>query len=204
MIRFPNVTGFVLAGGASRRMGRPKRDLEIGRESMLSRQLRLLRRVCARAGVVGGVPRSDAGFFLQDELAGCGPLGGILTGLAHTQTEYNLFVACDMPLLTAGFLRFLCARALEAPDLITAPASPGQRLQPLCAVYRRRARGLLRQALSHGARKTMDFCQRAGVRVIPWPEISRAGFLQEALTNVNRPGEFAAARRQALAREGAA
>lgn len=204
MIRFQQVTGFVLAGGAGRRMGRPKRDLEIGRETMLARQLRLLGRVCARVGVVGGVPQDGAGFFLHDEVAGLGPLGGILTGLAHTLTEYNLFVACDMPLLGAGFLRFLCARALAAPDLITAPASPDQRLQPLCAVYRRRARSLLRRTLSQGAKKTMDFCYRAGVHVITWPEISQAGFLPQTLTNVNRPDEFAVARHQALLREGAA
>lgn len=41
--RFISVTGFVLAGGASRRTGRDKATLILGDESLLSRQVRVLR-----------------------------------------------------------------------------------------------------------------------------------------------------------------
>ena len=78
--RFASISGFVLAGGESRRMGEPKHGLVLGDETMLERQVRLLRCVCWNVAVVG--PREDRTLievpFLPDPIRGRGPLGGPL------------------------------------------------------------------------------------------------------------------------------
>lgn len=194
--RFLDLTGFVLSGGQSRRMGRPKQEMVIGVETMLSRQVRLLSAVCGRVGVVGGAKPSNEGryFFREDLWPGCGPLGGIFTGLAATRTEYNLFVGCDMPFLTPSLLRYVAASALAGRARVTAPESPDLQIQPLCAVYRRDARWAIRASLMRGARQTSGFYGRVECLKIRWPELRRAGFRRRIFANVNTPEDYAAAR----------
>lgn len=197
--RFANLTGFVLAGGSSKRMGRAKQDLALGGEPMLSRQIRLLRSLCGQVGIAGGSkPRNDeSDFYCEDEWPGRGPLGGIFSGLARARTEYNLFVGCDMPFLTPAFLRYLGARAVAARASVTTPESRSLRVQPLCAIYRRGARAAIRMSLMRDANKTSGFYNRVCCLVIRWREISRAGFRPDIFTNVNTPADYEAAGKSA-------
>lgn len=197
--RFANLTGYVLAGGSSKRMGRSKQDLTLGGEPMLSRQIRLLKSLCGRVGIVGGPkPRNEENdFFCEDEWPGRGPLGGIFSGLARTRTDYNLFVGCDMPFLTPAFLRYLSARAVAARAGVTAPEASDLRVQPLCAIYRRGARAAIRMSLMRDANKTSGFYSRVCCLVIRWRDISRAGFRPDLFTNVNTPVDYEAAGKKA-------
>ncbi len=193
--QFASVTGFVLAGGASRRMGRDKAKLLLGRETMLDRQLRMLRPVCRSVAVLG--PRAivtglDVPVF-PDEMPGRGPLGGIFTGIKRTRTEFNLFLGCDLPFLEVAFLRYLCKRALECQADVTVPKSQNHRLQPLCAVYRRRALGAVRTSLESGENKVSQFFSRVRCVVIPWRDIARGGFAARIFDNMNTPEDYQAA-----------
>lgn len=86
------LTGFVLAGGRGTRLGADKSRLRLGRESLLRRNLGLLRTVCADAAVVGlrrRLPEGLGAAVVDDILPGCGPLGGIHAGLSRSSTRYN-------------------------------------------------------------------------------------------------------------------
>ncbi len=192
--RFDLITGFVLAGGVSRRMGQPKPKLELGGETMLERQIRLLRMV-SRSVAVLGPPGSYLGLavpIFPDEVPSRGPLGGLYTGLHRTHTEYNLFLGCDLPFMEARFLRFLSQRALESQADVTVPESRDG-YEPLCAVYRRRALGAVRASLMAGENKVSRFFLRVRCRRIFWREIARAGFAPRIFDNMNTPGDYAEA-----------
>src|ERR1035438_9838611 len=60
---------------------------------------------------------------IPDRYPGGGPLGGILTALNHTAADWNLIVACDMPEVSAAFLRELLARAMRSPADVLLPRS---------------------------------------------------------------------------------
>jgi molybdopterin-guanine dinucleotide biosynthesis protein A len=195
--RFVSVSGFVLAGGASRRMGRDKAKLVLGEETMLERQIRLLRRVCRSVTVIGppeNFARVDVPVF-PDELLGRGPLAGIYTGLSLSRTELNLFLGCDMPFMGARFLRFLCERACTSRADVTLPETRQQGLQPLSAVYRRRALGPIRARLAAGENEVSRFLPRVQCLVLPWREIARAGFPPRIFDNMNTREDYEAARR---------
>jgi|SRR5579863_55181 len=206
--RYLEVTGFVLAGGASRRMGRPKAALVLGGESMLARQVHRLEAVSRTVAVIGPAEGSGtlAGTILAltppgtavipDALAGRGPLGGIHTGLRHTHTEFNLFLGCDLPCMEARFLRYLCDRAIELQGDVTVPESPGHGLQPLVAVYRRRALPAIRSSLERGNNKVASFYPRVRCAVVAWPELARAGFSRLIFDNINTPDDYERARRR--------
>ncbi|MGH7967750.1 MAG: molybdenum cofactor guanylyltransferase, partial [Limisphaerales bacterium] len=158
--RIANFTGFVLVGGASRRMGRSKAFLQLDGESMLERQVRLLRSVARRVVVVGGaagyLDRLDV-LVVPDAVPMRGPLSGICTALLETRTEYSLVLGCDLPFVTRNLLACLMLRARAAGGDATVPCSYDGRLQPLCAVYRRSALYAVRTRLALGLNKPSGF-----------------------------------------------
>lgn len=193
--RFSSVSGFVLAGGTSRRMGRPKALLVLGNETMLQRQIRWLRSVCRFVAVLGeptSFPGLDVPVF-SDELPGRGPLGGLYTGLLRTRTEFNLFLSCDMPFIEGRFLHYLCHRALESRADVTVPAFREHEYHPLCAVYRRRALWAVRASLEAGENKVRRFFVRVRCRVLDGREIARGGFAPWIFDNMNTPEDYQAA-----------
>src|SRR5947199_10316392 len=122
--RLLGITGCVRAGGRSRGMGIPKETLVLGGERMLDRQVRVLRSVSRSVAAIGaGANSGDSGNaklagvwvdapliggvpVISDVLPGRGPLGGIYSGLSWTRTEFNLFLACDLPFVNARLLRY--------------------------------------------------------------------------------------------------
>jgi len=192
--RYSNIAGFVLAGGASRRMGRPKHGLTLGDSTLLTRAVRLVRSVSHTVAVLGPPERvselslAALGFDLPvfpDHIPSRGPLAGILNGLQHTRSEFNLVLSCDLPFMPARFLRYLAARALESQADVTVAETPREGLQPLAAIYRRRARTAIRASLTAGHNKVTSFFPRVRVRVLPWSELVRAGFQLSIFDNLN-------------------
>ena len=192
-IRFAYLSGFVLAGGGSSRMGRPKESLLLDGEAMLERQVRTLRSVARRVAVVGGsqfyggdsdVPR------IPDAIADRGPLAGIYTALLESRTEFNLILGCDLPFVSRRLLSYLAARALATGSDVTVPRARDGRLQPLCAVYRRRALYAIRSRLAAGENKLRGFFPRVDCTTILWRDLADAGFQTRVLDNMNTPEDY--------------
>lgn len=148
--------GFVLAGGASSRMGRHKALIPWQGSTLLET---VATRVFEAAGSVTviGPPERYPSIPLQvvaDLRPGLGPLAGIESALEQTTAEWNLILACDMPFVTAAFMRELLEKAERLnPDCLVPFAG---RLQPLCAVYHRRCLEPFRRALDGGTRSMID------------------------------------------------
>ena len=73
--------------------------------------------------------------MVVDRIGGAGALGGLYTALVEAPTEQVLVIGCDMPFLTAPFLRYLAERGRDADAAI--PRDEHGR-HPLCASYVRR------------------------------------------------------------------
>ncbi len=146
--------GWVLAGGRSSRMGREKALLEIDGQPLVSRALRLLHPLCSSVAIVGPPERyQQLGFtVMADERPEIGPLGGILTALAHSEVDRNLVVACDLPYLSAEWLRYLIGRAAQSSARVVLPQSTSGP-EPLCAVYHRESAATIRAAIERGVFK---------------------------------------------------
>ena len=150
----PPVVGLILAGGASRRMGSDKAALDVGGVTMLERTVAVLGALAAdRLLIVGGDPGragSNVGVVdvvdvvdvVADRWPGEGPLGGLVTGLAHLADRYGsdalaVVVSCDLPLLRAESLSGLVEGLVRAGPTVEVAASVRDgRRQPLHAVYR--------------------------------------------------------------------
>ena len=129
---------YVLAGGASSRMGTDKASLRLGNLTLVEHALQLLRSVRLEAFIVGSRDDLSAyGEVVPDLRPGCGPLSGIEAGLQHAARRGKakaLFLPVDLPLLPTAFLRQMIDRACLTDALATVPRFLGHE-QPLCAIY---------------------------------------------------------------------
>lgn len=197
--RFADVTGFVLAGGASRRMRRPKASLQLDGESMLERQIRLLRSVARRVVVVGGAAGHLDKFnvpIVPDVVANRGPLGGIYTALLESRTEFSLILGCDLPFVKRNLLALLMLRAGAGRSDVIVPRTWDGRLQTLCTVYRRRVRYAIRTRLNEGQYKLSGFFPMVRCTIISWRELADAGIHAHVFDNMNSPEDYESARRR--------
>ena len=185
-------TAFVLTGGRSSRMGADKALLPFRDQTLLAKALEVAAAVAEKVVIVGPSERYAAfGEVVEDIYLGSGPLAGIHAALSATQTEINVILSVDMPLMSPEFLRWLLHQARNTSDLIVVPdALHG--LQPLCAVYRREIETIAEQALKDGDYKIGHLFSRAPTRRISEAEICEAGFSPEIFRNVNTAAEYEA------------
>lgn len=198
-VRSAYLSGFILAGGSSRRMGLPKPALRIDGESMLERQIRRLQSLARRVVVIGGPPAYLDNFnvpVIPDAVTGRGPLAGIYTALLETRTDLNLVLGCDLPFVSHGLLGFLAARALATGSDVTVPVSRGGRFETLCAVYHRRALYAIRTSLEQGENKPRAFFRKVRCDAIQWREMADAGFQPSVFENMNSPEDYEYARKR--------
>jgi molybdopterin-guanine dinucleotide biosynthesis protein A len=189
------VTGVILAGGKSRRMGRDKAFLPFGKGMLIERVIEVIQQVTEDALLITNAPEPYRRFGLpmySDVIPEAGSLGGIYTGLVAAKTAYSLCLACDMPFVKPEFLRFLCATAAEADVVIPRNTED---FQPLCAVYSQGCREPIRQKIEAGRLKITGFFDQVCVRVIEGEPLARFDPHDVMFFNANTPEEYAQAQR---------
>jgi molybdopterin-guanine dinucleotide biosynthesis protein A len=190
-----HVTGVILAGGKSRRMGQDKAFLPFGRGMLIERVIEVIQQVTEDVILITNTPELYRGFGLpmfSDVIPGAGSLGGIYTGLAFAKTSYSLCLACDMPFVQPEFLRFLCETAPEADVVIPRNAED---FQPLCAVYSQACGAPIRHKIEAGRLKITGFFEQVRVRVIEGELLARYDPHDVMFFNANTPEEYEQARR---------
>ena len=187
-----DVAGFILAGGKSTRMGTDKAFVEFRGQTLLARALQLIGSVTSHFAIVGAREKFDRfGHVVEDVFPGCGPLGGIHAALKSSTKELNLILAVDLPLVSSELLEFLIERAHHG-TVVTAPEA-GDRLQPLCAVYRPAFAQVAEQALKEGKNKIDAIFDRVSCSVVGEAELTAAGFSPDMFRNLNTPDDVAQA-----------
>ncbi len=180
-----SVSGFVLAGGKSSRMGWDKAFMQLGEHTLLVHALELARAATGSVQIVGSAEKFAAfGPVVEDVYPGQGPLAGIHAALATTGTELNLIIGVDMPFLEPPWLVYLVGEARASTATVVVP-NVGGGLQPLCAVYRRQFAEVAERSLRRGENKIDRLFVEVPTRVIEQQELERSGFTPEMFHNLN-------------------
>jgi molybdopterin-guanine dinucleotide biosynthesis protein A len=188
------VTGFILAGGQSTRMGTDKAFLQLGGETLLARSLKEMNAVVAEVRIVGSVAKfGDYGPVVEDIYPNRGPLGGIHAALKSSATDLNLVLAVDLPFVEERFLHYLIRRARAAAAAITVPRASGG-WQPLCAVYRRTFAAAADQSLLKGRNRIDAVFAEVEIETIEESELTQIGFSPGMFGNLNTPADWEQAR----------
>jgi molybdenum cofactor guanylyltransferase len=187
------VTGVILAGGQSRRMGRDKAFLPFGKGLLIERVIEVVQQVIDDVILITNTPEQYQHFGLpmfSDVIPQAGSLGGIYTGLVSAKTPHSLCLACDMPFVKPEFLRLLCDTATEADVVIPRNAED---FQPLCAVYAQVCCEPIRQKIEASRLKITGFFDQVRVRIIEGELLARYDPHDIMFFNANTPEEYAKA-----------
>ncbi|MFZ5645185.1 MAG: molybdenum cofactor guanylyltransferase [Bacillota bacterium] len=184
-----DISGIILAGGKSRRMGKNKAILEIGGVAMIERVAGVLSQVCSEIIIAG--ENSDVeqlGYLtVPDIFPGCGPLCGLHAGLLAAQNRYCFAAACDIPFLDAGLMKKIIGEIEEGYGAIMLRA--GQFFEPLFSVYSKDYARAAEECIKKGRFKVT-----APLDLIRWKEVTVTpqdlAELQKTLMNINTPEEY--------------
>jgi len=192
----------ILTGGEARRFGgRDKGGLLIAGRTILERQIVELSEIADDILIVGarqnreGPPKGGHPVrLIPDRVAGCGPLAGLDAALAAAQSDVLVVIACDMPFVTAPFLRHLQSLAAgsagshDRADAVVPRTERGY--HPVCAAYTQACRPTVEQALAEHRLSMSELLKRIHVRVVETGEIDAFGPRARLLANVNTPAEL--------------
>jgi molybdenum cofactor guanylyltransferase len=178
---------FILAGGASRRMGTDKSQLLIDRQTFTERISETLLKVTGSVTLVGGEAKNLK--TVPDVYPQWGALGGLHAALTACRRDWAIVVACDLPFVTAELFLFLTSLRLDHEAVV--PIQPDGRPQPLAALYRvdpclQRATELIEA----GRRRPLDLLEAVKTRWVSFDEIRNLEQAERFFVNINTPSDY--------------
>ncbi|WP_307585375.1 molybdenum cofactor guanylyltransferase [Paenibacillus wynnii] len=194
------ISGILLAGGSSRRMGVNKALLEIGGVPLISNISSQLSAVADTVMISCSEKDKDSDTYIflglpliTDIYAGLGPLGGVHAGLSHSRTEWNAVIACDLPFVSKELLQHMRNIVGNADNSVQAvvPVAANGKVQPLLAMYHINVLPSLKEALDNRQSRVMEWLQGLNVLYIPEDEFPDSSMNQrDLLLNMNTPDDY--------------
>lgn len=184
------VSGIVLAGGQSSRLGTDKSFINVNGQSLIEHIVAKLTRLSDDVIIVTNSP--DEYDHLEARLVGDiypgkGALGGIYSGLRAAANAYSLVVACDMPFLDLNLLRYMIILAREHDVVIP---RIGGLTEPLHAIYSKNCLEPIDRLLARGGLKIIDFFSEVRVRYVEEGEVDIFDPQHLSFFNVNTPNDL--------------
>jgi len=184
------VTGIILSGGKSARMGRDKAFIEIDGIPIIQRIYNILEKLFNEIIIVTNQKESYESFkakIVSDLIVNHGALGGLYTGLFFASNSYSFCVACDMPFLKESMIQYLIKQA-DGFDAIVPRTDDG--LQPLHAIYSKSCIPPIKKLIDMGKYKILDFYPLVRIKIIEEPEFINLDRTKESFININTPEDI--------------
>jgi len=179
---------FILAGGASSRMGTDKSQLPLDGQTFTERIAETLLKLTDSVFVVGR--QAESGLpCVPDVYAQWGALGGLHAALTACKREWAIVVACDLPFVTAELFSFLAEKRVGHEAVV--PIQEDGRPQPLAALYRvdpclQRATELIEA----GRRRPLDLIEAVKTCRVSFAEIRNLDQAERFFVNINTPSDY--------------
>ncbi|MDK2812197.1 MAG: molybdenum cofactor guanylyltransferase [Petrotoga sp.] len=179
------MNALLLSGGKSSRFGTNKAMETINGRPLIEQIVKGLKNAFEKVYIIGNVKEyvflQDV-FFCEDIIPNKGPLGGLLTGLTCSDSEYNFLTACDMPFLTSEFFEFV---NLQKKDYDVLVPEYNSYLEPLAAVYSKKCLPFINASLKNDQLKLKSFFPKVKVRIIKETIIREIGEPEKLFFNIN-------------------
>lgn len=189
---YSDITGIILAGGKSSRMGMNKSLLKIGGKTIIERIVDLMKSIFSEIIIITNSPNEYASLKLpmyEDIYKWKGPLAGIHSALTHSQTEKNFVISCDTPLMTKDMIEYIVNFQTQKPIVFCEAAGYHQ---PLVGIYKKEIMIEIENFLS-GNDETTDksfhrFLKRVDAEIIHPGDLSI--YNDEIFFNVNKKDDY--------------
>ncbi len=197
-----SIAAYILAGGASRRMGTDKARLKLTGESFVARIARELRPVATSVTLVGGQPIAELNDLQHtlDVIPNWGALGGVHAALSACSASGAIVVGCDFPFVTTEL--FLHLLSLSSGFDAVAPIQSDGIPQPLCSFYRvKPCLQIADELIKSGERKPIALLQSALTRWVSFVELSALKGANHFFDNVNTPEDYSRVTKRLLSQD---
>ena len=191
------VSGIVLAGGMSRRLGRMKAVEEVGGEPLVTRVIGRLSRVTDETVVVvasddqaSALPLPKSAKVATDIYSDSGSLGGIFTGLTKAEGDWGVVVACDMPFLNLELIDIML-NDRDGFDAVVPLLD--SRPEPTHAAYSKTCLPYIERRLQANDLKIARFFDEVAVRYIPQDVVEETDPEHLSFFNVNTQEDLSVA-----------
>lgn len=180
------VTGVILAGGKSTRMGTDKAGLKIAGATLFENLLRIFKKVFPRILIAGDRPDLEQpGVPSCPDIYPGSALGGLYTGLYESTHDMIFASSCDIPFPSEDLIRLIVSNS-PGYDVVVPQTPLG--LEPLFACYHKNCLRPMRDMLDRKAYRIFDFYPQVQVcylnmegRDLEW---------RRSLMNVNTPEDY--------------
>jgi len=184
-----SITGIVLAGGRSSRMGSDKSLMKLKDKALIEYAIDALKPLCSKVVI------SSNSFIYDftdcevwpDELPDRAPMIGIYSCLKRSETDINIILSCDMPLMSTAMLEYLLENS-ENKD-ITVPVHGDDFIEPLCGIYKKSSIEILRKYINKGNFR-LNECIQAGSHQLVLAGSNLSLYTPGLFSNVNSPEDF--------------
>lgn len=184
---YPDVTGVLLAGGKSRRMGQDKAVLQLDGMRLFEHSLVLLQQFFTTILIAGDRPDlSCPGIPAIPDIYPGSALGGLYTGLQAAETEWIFVIPCDMPYPDARMVSLLLSHRTGV-DAVVPRTTDGY--EPVFALYHKNCLLPMEQMLQQKQFRIYDFYQRIDIHYLDPPQLPDGW--QHSLINLNTPDQLA-------------
>jgi molybdopterin-guanine dinucleotide biosynthesis protein A len=179
-----HITGIILAGGKSSRMGNDKGLLQFQEKSFLERSIEALKPIVSEIIIVSNNKEHDVlgTKRVEDIFKDAGPLAGVYTGLKHSKNQKNIVLSCDIPLINTETLQLLLQEK-EVSEIIQLE-SQGKAM-PLIAMYTKSCENIFYDLLQKGERRLRFAVNQCKVKTIRL-QVEKDKFV----TNINTKEQF--------------
>jgi molybdopterin-guanine dinucleotide biosynthesis protein A len=183
------ITGIVLAGGRSLRMGTDKSILGFNGKPLVQYSIDALKPLCNK--VIISSDNFIYGFtgceVWPDELPDQAAIIGIYSCLKRSETEINIILSCDMPLMSTQMLEYLLINSQN--HMITVPLNVDSLIEPMCGIYMKSSVKTLKEFIDKG-NFSLNECIMATshrqMKVDSFPN----HFPPDIFSNINTPEDF--------------
>ena len=166
MIRKNDITGIILAGGKSSRIGSDKGFLSLNEATFISHIIKAIKPFVNDIIIVSN--NSDYDVYklkrVADIIEDAGPLAGLYSGLNESETESNLVLSCDVPLVNGAVLNKLIKGFDAEKDIIQLKSK--NRTMPLIAIYKKQCLHHCQDLLLKGERRLRTAVEQLNTKTI--------------------------------------
>lgn len=161
-----HITGIILAGGKSQRMGKDKALLPFRGKTFLEHIIDALKPLVNNILIVSDHKKYDVfgETRVDDLIKNAGPLAGLYSGLYHSKTEDNIIVSCDVPLIDITILERLIDENNSSWDVVQLQS--GDKTMPLIARYKKKCMDACLKSLQSGERRLQAFVDQQKTKTL--------------------------------------
>jgi molybdopterin-guanine dinucleotide biosynthesis protein A len=194
MIEKSDLTGIILAGGKSSRMGKDKGLCRLNGKTLVSYAIETLKPLCGHLMISANhYPEKYAQFgipVVADEIKNIGPMGGIYTCLKKSTTRHNIVLSCDTPFVGTLLLNHLLNSVKN--EQIVAPSHHTFLIEPLSTYYATNVLSEIKQAIDQQDYKLINLFKRVNFKSVLMDNITPY-LADRSFFNINRPEDLQAA-----------